>query len=189
MGEAGGSSVSDATVEAHIIQLLERYQAKLHSFAFGMVGERELARDIVQETFIAAWRVACDRKAPFGDPCDEKGVRRWLFAVAYRQSALVLRRQRRIVRPLDQDGVDDMASASPDIATSVVEADALRAALSALRPLDAAVSCSRRSRGSAQVRSPPLSSYDPRPYARVSRERDSAYAPPTSLRVEPATNT
>jgi RNA polymerase sigma-70 factor, ECF subfamily len=138
MGEAGGSSVSDATVEAHIIQLLERYQTTLHSFALGMVGERELARDIVQETFIAAWRVACDHKAPFGDPCDEKGVRRWLFAVAYRQSALVLRRQRRIVRPLDQDGVDDMASASPDIATSIVEADALRAALSALRPLDAA---------------------------------------------------
>jgi RNA polymerase sigma-70 factor, ECF subfamily len=139
MGDAKGSSLPDPTVEARFIQLLERYQGALHSFVLGMVGERELARDIVQETFIAAWRVASGHNAPFGDPCDEEGARRWLFTVAYRQAALVLRRQRHIVWwPLDHDGVDDVASASPDIANGVVEADALRSTLSALSPVDAA---------------------------------------------------
>lgn len=139
MGDAQGSSVPDPTVEARFIQQLERYQGALHSFVLGMVGERELARDIVQETFIAAWRVASGHKPPFGDPCDEEGARRWLFTVGYRQAALVLRRQRHIVwRPLDHDGVDDVASTSPDIATGVVEGDALRSALSALSPGDAA---------------------------------------------------
>jgi RNA polymerase sigma-70 factor, ECF subfamily len=103
-----------------------------------MVGERELARDIVQETFIAAWRVAAYYEAPFGDPCDEEGARRWLFAVAYREAALVLRRQRHFVwQSLNQDGLDEVA-VSPDIANGIVEAVALRSALSALSPVDTA---------------------------------------------------
>jgi DNA-directed RNA polymerase specialized sigma24 family protein len=39
---------------------------------------------------------------------------------------------------LDQGALEDVASPSPDVASTVVEADTLRAALSALEPVDAA---------------------------------------------------
>jgi RNA polymerase sigma-70 factor, ECF subfamily len=139
MAEAKRSSVTDSALAARFTRLLDAYQASLVAFAFGMVGERELARDIVQETFVAAWRTALRSEAPFRDPCDEEGTRRWLFAVTYRQAALALRRQRRFVwQSLDHDGVDDTLVASPDIAQHVTETDALRSALNTLNPMDAA---------------------------------------------------
>lgn len=139
MSEARKSSAPDPVLAALFTRLLERYQASLHAFAFGMVGDRELAHDVIQETFVAAWRVASHHDAPFGDPDDEEGVRRWLFAVSYRQAALALRRQRHVVwLSLDAVEPDDMAPAIPDVATGVVEADALRSALCTLSPVDAA---------------------------------------------------
>ncbi len=139
MSEAREPSAPDSALAARFTRLLERYQAALHSFAVGMVGDRDLAHDIVQETFVAAWRAASRHEAPFGEPCDDEGARRWLFAVAYRQAALVLRKRHRVVwQSLDVVEPDDMAPASPDVATGVVEADALRSALSALSPVDAA---------------------------------------------------
>lgn len=139
MSEARESSAPDSALAAQFTRLLEFYQAALHSFAFGMVGDRELAHDIVQETFVAAWRVASHHEAPFGDPRDDDGIRRWLFAVAYRQAALALRKRRHgMWQSLDHVEPDDATQASPDIAIGVVEADALHSALSALAPVDAA---------------------------------------------------
>jgi RNA polymerase sigma-70 factor (ECF subfamily) len=139
MGETKRSSMPDPALAARFTRLLDTYQASLVAFAFGMVDERELARDIVQETFVAAWRAALRSEAPFRDPCDEGGPRRWLFAVTYRQAALALRRQHRFVwRSLDHDGADETLVATPDIAQRVVEADALRSALNTLNPVDAA---------------------------------------------------
>ena len=139
MGEAKRSSMPDPALAARFTRLLDAYQASLVAFAFGLVGERELARDIVQETFIAAWRAVLRQAAPFRDPYDEEGTRRWLFAVTYRQAALALRRQRRFMwQSLDHDGPDEAAVATPDIAQRVAEADALRSALNTLSPVDAA---------------------------------------------------
>ncbi len=139
MGDATESAGPDPTVAARFTRLVELHQAALHSFAFGMIGEHELARDIVQEVFVAAWRVASQQGAPFGDPGDEDGGRRWLFAVTYRQAALVLRRRRSFMwQSLDQGVLEDVASPSPDVANTVVEADMLRCALTALEPVDAA---------------------------------------------------
>jgi RNA polymerase sigma-70 factor, ECF subfamily len=139
MGEAQRSSVPDPALAAHFTRLLDAYQASLVAFALGLVGERELARDVVQETFVAAWRAAVRQQAPFREPCDEVGTRRWLFAVTYRQAALALRRQRCFVwQSLDHDGANEATVATPDIALHVAEADALRSALNTLNPADAA---------------------------------------------------
>ena len=139
MGEAMGSSTPDPALAAQFTQLVESYQTALHSFALGMVGERELAHDLVQEAFAAAWRVATERKAPFGDQRDEEGARRWLFVVTYRQAALVLRRRRYLAwRSLDQASLEEVPSPNPDMANAIVEADVLRSALSALDPVDTA---------------------------------------------------
>jgi RNA polymerase sigma factor (sigma-70 family) len=139
MGEAQRSSVPDPALAAHFTRLMDAYQASLVAFALGLVGERELAHDIVQETFVAAWRAAVRQAAPFRDPCDDEDKKRWLFAVTYRQAALAPRRRRRFVwQSLDHDGADEASVATPDIAQRVAEADALRSALSTLNSVDAA---------------------------------------------------
>lgn len=139
MGEAKGPSVPDPALAARFTRLLDAYQTSLVAFAFGVVGERELARDIVQDTFVAAWRATICQAAPFCDPADQEGTRRWLFAVTYRQAALALRRQRRFVwHSLDHDGPDEALGTTPDIAQRTAEADALRSALHTLNPVDAA---------------------------------------------------
>jgi len=141
MGEAKGAStpLPDPALSARFTKLLDAYQAALVAFAFGVVGERELARDIVQDTFVAAWQAAVRQEPPLRDPCDEEGTRRWLFAVTYRQAALALRRAHRSMwQSLDHDGADEALAATPDIAQRVAEADALRAALHTLTAEDAA---------------------------------------------------
>lgn len=147
-GEVQRPSMPDPTLAARFTSLLDAYQAALVAFAFSMVGERELARDIVQDTFVAAWRVAVRQDPPFRDPCVDEGTRRWLFAVTYRQAALALRRQHRFVwHSLDDDGPGDALGApgalealgaAPDIAQRVAEADALHSALNTLSAVDAA---------------------------------------------------
>jgi RNA polymerase sigma-70 factor, ECF subfamily len=130
---------ADPALAAYFARLLDAYQASLVAFAFGMVGERELARDIVQETFVAAWRAALCQDAPFRNLCVDESTRRWLFVVTYRQAALALRRQHRFVwQSLDHDGPDESIGMAPDIAQRVVEADALRSALNTLSSVDAA---------------------------------------------------
>ena len=131
-----GSTTSDPTT-ARFTRLLNTYQEMLISFAFGMVGERELARDIVQEAFVAGWRLAARNQAPFGESCDAEEPRRWLFVVTYRQAALALRHQRHFAWE-SLDGADDILPPSPDFANGVAEADALGAALRTLGAIDAA---------------------------------------------------
>jgi RNA polymerase sigma-70 factor (ECF subfamily) len=139
MDEVKGTSMPDPALAARFTKLLDGYQTSLLAFAFGVVSERELARDVVQETFVAAWRTAAHQAAPFCDPFDEEGMRRWLFAVTYRQAALALRRQRRFAwQSLDHHGPDEALEATRDIAERAAEADALRSALGTLNPVDAA---------------------------------------------------
>jgi DNA-directed RNA polymerase specialized sigma24 family protein len=52
----------------------------------GLVGNAEQARDITQDVFLIAWRAAQDGTPPFHAREDERGVRRWLYCVAYRRA-------------------------------------------------------------------------------------------------------
>jgi len=138
MDGAERSATSHAAA-ARFSRLLDAYQDMLISFAFGMVGERELARDIVQEAFVAAWPVAARHGKPFGERGDDGEARRWLFAVTYRQAALAIRRRRHVAwQSLDGGDVDDLLPPTPDFADGVAEAEALRAALRTLGSVDAA---------------------------------------------------
>jgi RNA polymerase sigma-70 factor (ECF subfamily) len=125
MGEESGSSMADAALEACFSRLLEAQQAALFGFACGLLREREQARDVVQDTFVAAWHTAKRRTAPFGDPWDEEGIRRWLFAVTYRQAALLSCRGRRITwQSLDADtlGAALQALSAEDAACVLLQA-------------------------------------------------------------------
>lgn len=121
-------------------------QSALIAFARGVVGDAELARDIVQDAYVDAWRAACQHSPPFTSittptmPDDLTGIRRWLFTVTYRHALKHLRRRHGIAwEPLDeQSSTAPAPHALPRFEDTIAEAEALRDALLSVPPEDAA---------------------------------------------------
>lgn len=113
--------------------LLERCQWPLYTFVRGLLGEEEPARDLMQDVFCDAWRVAQRGQPPFDGAADEVGTRRWLFHVAYNRAISALRR-RRLIQWLPLESVTLTLSFEEQLA----EGQAVRTALAALAPADAA---------------------------------------------------
>lgn len=126
--------------------VLQRAQWQLYGFVRGLMGNDERARDVVQDVFVDAWRLAQRKEPPFTHETlqlDEKGARRWLFHVAYRQAISTLRRDHVIEwRSLDTSDVTVFESAylyaPPPFEDRIVEAEVLRAALGSLSSEDVA---------------------------------------------------
>lgn len=86
--------------------LVERYSRRLHAFAWRMLGDREEAEDVVQESFLQLWRHARRWKP---------GAARfstWLFQVAANASRDRLRRRREHVAEAVDRLVDDTPGSS-----------------------------------------------------------------------------
>ena len=118
----------------------ERCQWPIYTFLRGITDDGEQAHDLAQETFLRAWRAARAGQPPFDTAGDEDGMRRWLFHVAFTLAVSALRR-RRIIQWLPLAAHVDL----PSVATSgspfedtIAESQAMRAALAALAPADAA---------------------------------------------------
>jgi RNA polymerase sigma-70 factor (ECF subfamily) len=88
---AGGD---DDTVRS----VYERYGRAVHTVAFSIVRDSATAADVVQATFVKAWRAA----GTF-DPDRELGP--WLYTIARRQAIDTLRRERRF-EPVEPDALD-----------------------------------------------------------------------------------
>jgi len=93
-----GKHADEPSVRQHALTLLiERHQSALHSFLYTFTGNAEHARDLVQDTFCAAWNAMQRDMVPFdGVVASEDNVRGWLFRVAYRKAVSQWRRQRLI---------------------------------------------------------------------------------------------
>lgn len=77
---------------AALVTLYERYARVVYGLALRMLGNRELAEDLVQETFWRVWR----RSSTFNR---ERGrVAQWVFGIAHNLAIDELRRQR--LRPV-----------------------------------------------------------------------------------------
>ena len=126
------SSVARFSLEV-FTDLLEQCQTSLFSFVRGIVGDEEQARDLMQDAFCDAWRVAQRGGAPFDGSSDEAGMRRWLFHVAYNRAISALRR-RRLIQWLPLEHITLALSFEDQLA----EQHAMRTALAALAPADAA---------------------------------------------------
>lgn len=61
--------------ESAYAQLIERYQAPIHSFVFRSVGDMETARDLAQEVFVRAWFALARVRA-------KARFSTWLFQIA-----------------------------------------------------------------------------------------------------------
>jgi RNA polymerase sigma-70 factor, ECF subfamily len=118
---------NEASAAQTFERLVRTYDAPIGRYLRGLVGDREVARDLSQDTFLAAWRsFAPDRL---------HNPRAWLYRIATNKAMSWFRRQRvlswvRLDRVLmsgkhpQTDGHDD----------AVATRDAVQRALSALEP-------------------------------------------------------
>ena len=101
----------------------------------------EQARDLLQDTFHDAWRLALRTEPPFLAGGFQEEMRYWLFRVAYNKAISVLRR-RRLIRweSLEEshEREPEAFSAAFTFENEIVEREALRAALERLAPQDLA---------------------------------------------------
>jgi RNA polymerase sigma-70 factor, ECF subfamily len=88
------SSGDDESVRA----VYERYGRAVHTVAYSIVRDSATAADVVQATFIKAWRAA-------GTFNPERDLGPWLYTIARRQAIDTLRRERR-VEPVEPEVID-----------------------------------------------------------------------------------
>ena len=95
------SLLSDLDVQS----AYDRYGGELYGYAVNALGDRQLAEDVVQETFIRAWRSAASYDA------GRATLRTWLFAIA--RNAVIDAVRRRAVRDrADEQEVRDVHGAT-----------------------------------------------------------------------------
>lgn len=118
--------------------LVEQHSRDVFRLAFRITGEEESAEDVVQETFLSAYKslVRFDGRSRFGT---------WLHRIAVNHAIEILRRRQRITRPLPLlTGLGEHEAEEPKThepnperrAASTQIAAAARGALAALTPME-----------------------------------------------------
>ena len=107
-------------------RLVDRYDDGLRALAFHLLGSREAMDDALQETYLNAYRGLPQFRG-------EAGVGTWLYRIAYTTCLQRLRRPERL-EPTDEERLEALAPASPDLADDVALRDEVRRALGALPP-------------------------------------------------------
>lgn len=125
-------SVPEPVAVPSVLDLFDRHADGVYTLAHRLLGDRHLAEDVTQETFIAAMR-------NLGTYRGEGPVGGWLYRIAYRQAVAQLRRRRDL--PADPATVADLADratppgASPEARLLARELAAeLDAAIASLSP-------------------------------------------------------
>ena len=102
--------ISKTTASARFEGLCARYRPDVFRFALWLARDGAIAEDVVQETFLRAWR-AIDSLA------DPEAARSWLLAIARREHARLYERKRHTTVPLD----DLIANEDPALASVTSE--------------------------------------------------------------------
>ena len=118
------TSITKATAKARFDALCTEFRPDVFRFAFWLARDRSVAEDVVQETFMRAWR-AIDSLAEAGS------ARPWLLTIARREHARLYERKR-----LDTVDIDDLTNSDdPALASQPGEDHSeVRAAILALEP-------------------------------------------------------
>lgn len=95
-----------------LMQLYERTSAKLYGLALRITGQRDLAEDALQETFLQVWKTAADYRASLSPPLA------WLGLIARSRALDQLRRQKvareQLTETLDETLADTLHSDAAD---------------------------------------------------------------------------
>ncbi len=110
-------------------ELLGSYEKEIHRYAFRMTGNPEDAQDVLQDTFLKAFRAFPRLPA-------EANHRAWLYRIAHRQALNLFRSQKvRATEPLeDVAAVDDSNGHPDDLAETRRLVRALRHVIRELTP-------------------------------------------------------
>lgn len=135
---------ASARQQDHFEQWFARYQPPLLDYLYGMTRDREWAADLVQETFLHAYRAAGR------DPAAIEHPQAWLYRIATNIALSARRRTRHFgwvplsaVEPetgmsssdrWQGPGPENAALHGPDVAATVAERDAVWAVLAELPP-------------------------------------------------------
>jgi RNA polymerase sigma-70 factor (ECF subfamily) len=112
----------------HYERLVHAHAAELYRFAYRLSGRTERAQDLVQETFLEAWRSISQQKNP-------ETARAWLFSILRHRWAHLCRDAARRIQALpSSDTFADHPAADAGVADALAEEEALRNALDTLDP-------------------------------------------------------
>lgn len=115
--------------KTRFVDLLGSYEKEIHRYAFRMTGNAEDAADVLQETFLRAFRA-------FPKLPENANHRAWLYRIAHRQALNLFRAQKiRTTEVLeDVPEVDDANGHPDDLAETRRLARALRRMIEGLTP-------------------------------------------------------
>ena len=135
-------SIADAMdLSTAFTTLVREYERPLFVFLSEMLDDPERAKELLQDTFVDAWRSYQRGAPPFVATCEPIEVRRWLFHIAYHRAVSVLRR-RRIIRweSLERSFASDLYALrdTGSFEDALAEHDLLNGALAHLSPKDVA---------------------------------------------------
>ena len=124
------SSAACGDTEA-LASLYDRHARAIFAFLFRLFGDEAAAEDLLQDTFVAAWRGA-------GSFRGDSSVRTWLFGIAHHKAMHHLRRKDRG----KLDGIESIPDAGPsvsELAEAALVQERVVAALAELPPAQRAV--------------------------------------------------
>lgn len=87
--------------------MVRALSADLYRFAYWLSRSESVAQDLVQETFLRAWRNLDSLR-------DAESAKPWLFTILRREHARLYERKRLDTEELDDDVAEDTAFASPE---------------------------------------------------------------------------
>jgi RNA polymerase sigma-70 factor (ECF subfamily) len=98
---------SEGRARAHFEALAQAYASDLYRYAMWICGNEALARDLVQETLLRAWRA-------IGSLKDEKAAKSWLITILRREYARTFERKVPPLVDVDKVVVEDLEVLQPD---------------------------------------------------------------------------
>ncbi|HVX86781.1 MAG TPA: RNA polymerase sigma factor [Phycisphaerae bacterium] len=105
---------------------MSQWAPTLYRLALRLCGKRELAEDLLQETFVEAWK-SCDKLS------DVAKAKAWLFQILRNRWSHYLRDSSRRLRPShDQDALERVGSRFPNHSDLLAESDFVQRALDQL---------------------------------------------------------
>lgn len=115
----------DPTFEA----LVERHTAEIHAYLWRLLRDPELASDVLQDTFLRAWRAFPRLK-------HRRHLRAWLYTIATNRARSLQRARRR--EEANHTGVSDqLPDPRPSVAGQALEREVRRRVLAAVNRLPA----------------------------------------------------
>ncbi|ABM00381.1 sigma-70 family RNA polymerase sigma factor [Shewanella amazonensis] len=101
---ATGSVSSDMlTKQRRYDSLVRALHADVYRFAYWLCGDKHIAEDITQETFLRAWKSLDSLK-------DDKAAKAWLITILRRENARRFERKQFDYSDIEQDSLEDVLS-------------------------------------------------------------------------------